>query len=147
MISWKYKCKRRPERKTGKWWGHEKEKGALQLKSSPTLASTEARSSCSTVSLQVEDATTHPCMALVASASRHPSFASFITEEREKKGFPFEMQLESPRRGTDKWLHLRELINCPLLLPVSLTGHVLFSAVLLEKPRALLLGVTFLNMS
>lgn len=83
-------------------------------------------------------------MALVASALRHPSFASFIKEEREKKGFPFEMQLES---GTDKWLHLRELINCPLLLPVSLTGCLLFSAVLVEKPRALLLGVTFLNMS
>lgn len=63
---------------------------------SDSLASSEARSSCSTVSLQVEDATTHPCMTLVASASRHPSFASFIKEEREKKGFPFEMQLESP---------------------------------------------------
>lgn len=114
---------------------------------SDSLASTEARSSCRTVSLQLEDATTHPCMALVASALRHPSFASFIKEEREKKGFPFEMQLESPGSGTDKWLHLRELINCPLLLPVSLTGCLLFSAVLVEKPRALLLGVTFLNMS
>ena len=112
---------------------------------SDSLASTEARSSCSTDSSW--NATTQPCVALVASALRHPSFASFIKEEREEKGFPFEMQLESPGSDPDKWLHLRELINCPLLLPVSLTGCVLFSAVLVEKSRALLLGVTFLNMS
>lgn len=94
-MSWKYKCERRPERKTGKWWGHKKEKAALHLESSPSLSLAVRHEVHGAVSLQVEDATTPlvwPEWFLLQDIPHLPIYQ----RGKGEKGFPFEMQLESP---------------------------------------------------